>query len=255
MITTIKPILRGIRASLPSFIQTAIYRLRFAVKFPKLVPALNDYTYTDEHLKFVHILEAINYLRIAGVGGDVLPQTYLEFGCHSGRTFSAAVRAAKYFDMSNAEFYAFDSFEGLPDTTVAEDGFFERGTFCTGRSDFVEIVRKKTGMKIADSHIIEGYYCNSLTPQVQARMPKAGVVHIDVDLYSSTVDVLEFIKPLLVVGTLLIFDDWYCFPPGANMGEQRAVKEFCDANPSFKLREWKAYSTFGQSYFVTALAS
>ena len=88
---------------------------------------------------------------------------------------------------------------------------------------------------------------------MQSRMPKVGMVHIDVDLYSSTMEVLEFIKPLLVVGTVLIFDDWYCFPPGANKGEMKAVKEFSSANPSFQLEEWKAYSTFGKSFFVTSL--
>ena len=84
-------------------------------------------------------------------------------------------------------------------------------------------------------------------------MPKVGMVHIDVDLYSSTMQILEFIKPLIVVGTVIVFDDWYCFPPGSNKGETRAVKEFKAANPSFQLEEWKAYSTFGKSFFVTSL--
>jgi hypothetical protein len=57
----------------------------------------------------------------------------------------------------------------------------------------------------------------------------------------------------MVVGTVLIFDDWYCFPPGCNMGEKQALTEFCEKYPAFKIMEWKAYSTFGQSFFVTAL--
>jgi hypothetical protein len=178
---------------------------------------------------------------------------YFEFGCHSGRTFSAAVRAARFLKMDDAEFFAFDSFEGLPPTSAAEDGIFQTGAFCTARTDFVRIVEKGAGLRLDDEHIVQGFYRDSLTPELQARMPKVGVVHIDVDLYSSTVEVLAFIKPLMVVGTVLIFDDWYCFPPGANMGEMRAFKEFCDANPSFATSEWKAYSTFGQSFFVTAL--
>jgi hypothetical protein len=27
----------------------------------------------------------------------------------------------------------------------------------------------------------------------------------------------------------------------------------CEANSGFEIEEWKAYSSFGQSYFVTAL--
>ena len=86
-----------------------------------------------------------------------------------------------------------------------------------------------------------------------SNLPKAGVIHIDVDLYSSTVEVLEFIEPLMVYGTVLIFDDWYCFPPGENKGEKRAFEEFCIDNPNFKTEVWKNYSTFGRSFFVTSL--
>ncbi|MDC0309244.1 hypothetical protein OAL72_00685 [bacterium] len=100
--------------------------------------AHRDYRYTDEHIKFVHILEAMNYLRVAGAGGRLLPQTFFEFGCHSGRTFSAEINASRYFRMENAEFFAFDSFEGLPQTNETEDGYFQEGTFCTfGQSFFI----------------------------------------------------------------------------------------------------------------------
>lgn len=253
MFDKIKSTLRPVRHLLPESVQTFSHRMLFRLFQSKLLPALDDYTYTDEHLKFVHILEAVNYLKVAGVGGEVLPQTYFEFGCHSGRTFSAAVRAAKFLGMRNAEFYAFDSFEGLPETNPEVDGYFKTGSFCTGRANFVRIVEKNTGLRLDDNHIVQGYYVDSLTPELQARMPKAGIVHIDVDLYSSTVELLEFIKPLLVVGSILIFDDWYCFPPGTNKGEVRALKEFCLENPSFSVEEWKTYSTFGKSFFVTSL--
>ncbi len=247
----IKSLLRSIRQLLPESMQTFIYKSRFYLSSPKLTSSLFNYTYTDEHVKFVHILEAINYMRVAGVEGNVLPQTFLEFGCHSGRTFCAAVNAAGFFKMSYAEFYAFDSFEGLPETDPVEDGIFQQGTFYTSRKDFVRIVKKKTGLRLTDKNIVQGYYCNSLTPDLQARMPKAGVVHIDVDLYSSTVDVLRFLSPILVQGTLLLFDDWYCYPGGSLKGERRALTEFLAENSGFKVEPWKAYSTFGQSYFVT----
>ena len=238
-------------ACFPDYFRNAILRARFSVQHPKVVSALNQYKYSDEHLKYVHILEAINYIKVAGADGETLPQTYLEFGCHSGRTFSAAVNASEFLGVRDPEFYAFDSFEGLPETKTEEDGYFQAGTFCSSREDFICIVKKKSGLLLDDKYIVQGYYCDSLTPELQARMPKAGVVHIDVDLYSSTVEVLEFIKPLLVAGSLLIFDDWYCFPGGSLMGERRALTEFLDKNPSFEVEPWKSYSTFGQSFFVS----
>ena len=236
---------------MPNFVGNAVDYLRFKIARPKLFAAYQDYRYSDEHIKFVHILECMNYVRVSDSMG--VPQVFFEFGCHSGRTFSAAVNAAKYFNMMDAEFYAFDSFEGLPTTNVEEDGIFRTGSFCTSKSDFLKIVKQKTGLDLNNDHIIEGFYSDSLTTELQERTPKVGMVHIDVDLYSSTMQILEFIKPLIMVGTVIVFDDWYCFPPGSNKGEMRAVKESSAANPSFQLEEWKAYSTFGKSFFVTSL--
>jgi hypothetical protein len=212
------------------------------------------YLFTDESLKFTHILESINYLRVAGNNGKDLPQTYFEFGCHSGRTFSAAINAARYFKMNNCEFFAFDSFEGLPQTIEAEDGVFKTGEFTTSKKEFIKIIKKKTNLNENNFNIIEGFYEKSLTENLQSKMPKIGVLHVDVDLYSSTRDLLKFVKPLLVNGCVILFDDWYCFKPGTkkidSYGEQKAVNEFLNSNKNITFLPWKAYSTFGQSFFV-----
>ena len=105
------------------------------------------YLFTDEKLKFTHILEGINYLRTAGNNGKDLPQTYFEFGCYSGRTFSAAVNGAKYLKMHNCEFFAFDSFKGLPETDETQDGIFKTGDFSTSKKDFIKIIKKKYWFK------------------------------------------------------------------------------------------------------------
>lgn len=213
---------------------------------PHLYSAQLDYRYTDEKTKYVHLLEAMNYCRVAG-----MPRVYFEFGCHSARTFSAAIRAARCLGMHDAQFYAFDSFQGLPEVSI-DDTHFVKGQFCTTKDDFKKLVKKNTGLTIPEQNIIEGFYNDSLTFALQETMPKVGVVHIDVDLYASTVDVLAFIRPLLVVGSVLLFDDWYCYN-SSDKGERYALHEFCEANPQFGIEAWKAYSTFGKSFFVTSL--
>lgn len=222
--------------------------LYYLIFHPKLYNAHINYRFSDEKLKFTHILEAVNYLRIAE-----LPYNYYEFGCHSARTFSAAANAFKYLKIDQFELYAFDSFEGLPDTIKEEDGYFEGGTFSTSISEFLYLVKKQTGIILKPENCIKGYYENTLTKDLQSKMQRAGIVHIDVDLYSSTVEVLEFVKPLMVCGTVLLFDDWYCFNPGESKGEKRAFEEFCLKHPNFKTEVWKNYSTFGRSFFVTSL--
>ena len=113
----------------------AIYYLIFR---RKLYDAHKNYTFSDEKLKFTHILEAVNYIRIAE-----LPSNYFEFGCHSARTFSAAANAFRYLKMDQYELFAFDSFEGLPGTIKDEDGYFQGGTFSTNIADFLYLVKKR----------------------------------------------------------------------------------------------------------------
>lgn len=229
-------------------IKPILAKFYFIIFKPFIYRAFLNYKFSDEKLKFVHILEAINYVRIAN-----LPHVYFEFGCHSARTFNSAIQAFQYFRMDQARFYAFDSFLGLPEVDDKNDGTFQTHEYKTTRQSFIKEVKKKSHINLSDESIIEGFYSESLTAELQKKMPKAGVIHIDVDLYSSSISVLDFIKPLLTIGTVILFDDWYCFPAGSDKGEGRAFKEFCQNYPNFSFEEWKNYSTFGKSIFVTGL--
>lgn len=238
--------------NLPPYLKKIIRNWIFVYKHPKLLEARKQYIYADEKLKFVHLLECLNYLKVAG-HNNRLPPVYYEFGCHSGRTFSAAVNAANYVGLEKAVFYAFDSFEGLPETVDIDDGIFKRGEYSTSLKEFKRIVKKNTGLVLKDENIVKGFYSDSLSNDLQSSLPKPGIIHIDVDLYSSAKQVLEFVKPLILVGTILIFDDWFCFPAGESKGERLALEEFLLENDNFRVEEWKNYSTFGKSFFVTSI--
>jgi len=233
-----------INPSLSKFIRGSLVFLRSR----RLLTSWRLYSLSDETNKYQHIIEAINYLRIAGANNR-LPHTYFEFGCHSGRTFSTAMNAANYLKMRECEFHAFDSFGGLPETSK-DDGYFEAGTFNTSENDFLKIIKRRTGQKLPASSIHKGFYSDSLTKDLQKSLPKAGVIYVDVDLYSSTIELFEFMKPLLCDGSVVLFDDWYCFPFGTEGGEGQAMKEFLEKNSDFELIPWKTYSTFGQSFFI-----
>ena len=219
----------------------------------KLFKIHKIYNLSDEKLKFAHILESINYLRIAGNNGELLPQTFFEFGCHSGRTFSNAVNSSDYLKMDKMEFFAFDSFEGLPSTDPKIDAIFKAGSFNTSYKNFKKIIKRETYLDLNEKNVIQGFYNKSLTSELREELPKIGVLHIDVDLYSSACQVLNFIKPLLCQGSVILFDDWYCFPVGMYKGEAKAFNEFLQANRNIKVQEWKNYSTFGKSFFVTGI--
>ena len=244
-----KKIIKKIINLMPNIMKKWFFSFGFKLMYPHQIKSKKIYNFSDEDLKFTHLLECVNYVKVNIPNG--VPPIFFEFGCHSGRTFSAIVNAFQFLKISNCEFYAFDSFEGLPLTNQKDDGIFKTATFNTSESDFIKIVKKNTGYKLNEMNTIKGFYNESLNVNLQRRMPKVGFIHIDVDLFSSTIEVLEFVKPLIVKGTVIAFDDWYCFPPESGKGESAALSKFIEENPSFKVQSWKAYSTFGKSFIVT----
>ena len=83
----------------------------------------------------------------------------------------------------------------IPETNEKEDGYFKKGTFYTSQKDFKKILSSRTNISFEKIKIIKGFYSESLTKELLRKLPKAGIVHIDVDLYSSTKEVLDF-RPL-----------------------------------------------------------
>ncbi len=63
---------------------------------------------------------------------------------------------------------------------------------------------------------------------VAAQPEPISVLHIDCDLYSSTVTVLEALAPSIRRGSVLVFDDYWGFP-GWREHEYRAFQEFIQA--------------------------
>ena len=223
------------RKLLKNIIYQTIYRKRQL--------AYKHYTKSDELDKFQHLVEAVNYIRVT-------QQDFVmfEFGCHSGRTFSALGSAAKFLKLPTDKMYAFDSFEGLP--VEENSGIFTPGEFSTSRNSFKKIVRSNTGIRLASHQIIEGFYSESLSNRGSLDLPTPTLVHIDVDLYGSTVDILNFLEGFNWKRLLIIFDDWYCFTPDSKNGERLAFEEFLSNNLNIRSECWKNYSTFGKSFFL-----
>ena len=205
------------------------------------------------------IYKAGTFAAVNKVQGD-----YLEFGVFEGGSYIHAYYTLKHcfdevvnrwgFTMSERDklltssifqkmrFFAFDSFEGLPDVADSDTcGFFEKGQFNASLDQFNGNL-DAAGFPQERSVVVSGWYDKSLTHTVygEHNLTKAAIVHIDCDLYESTKLVLEFITPLLVDGTVLIFDDWFHFNGHPLRGEQRAFNEW-----TVKLTNW-SFSHFQQ---------
>jgi len=160
-----------------------------------------------------------------------VPVTYLEFGVFRGeslRLWSALLRN------SESELHGFDSFEGLPESWVSG---CDKGAFAlNGNIPQFEDPRVK---------LHQGWFSNTLPPFLQDFHPKEQlVVHLDADLYSSTIFVLQQLQGLLRSGTLLIFDEFF-----DRNHELKALAEFLGDHPSFQLDCLAATEDFVQVAF------
>lgn len=154
---------------------------------------------------------------------------YLEFGVARGTSIISAADIARRQGL-HPRLFAFDSFEGLP----GGEGNFRAGEMAYTEDAFRRFIRKAGGIDDARVTTIKGFYEDTLAGELAERIGlRRGVhvVHVDCDLYESTVTVIRWLTPLLAAGSVLIFDDWFAFDhledPAAH-GEQRAFAEWAD---------------------------
>ncbi len=163
---------------------------------------------------------------------------YFEFGCHEANTMRLAWRTFKWlFDW---EYVAFDSFEGLPEIEgIDKQEIWKKGKLKTTEHEFERKVFA-SGMPKSKLTTVKGFYDESLNDELRKKLSpkKAAVIYIDCDLYVSTKPVLEFIKPFLQIGTIIVFDDWYCFHGNPNMGERKAFGEFLEENKELNFEKF-----------------
>jgi len=192
---------------------------------------------------------AVRFAKMNHVDGS-----YLEFGVFRGSTFSYFYHLFKRYNME-VSMYAFDSFRGLPqpEGIDAKAGHkqFSAGEFSCSEQDFIDRL-SANGVPRSAYTIIPGYFEESLTPELYSRidLTRAAILWIDCDLYESTKPVLRFIRPILRDGTLLIFDDYYCFKGNRKFGERRAFEEFAATSPHLGFTEYARFGSGGLALIV-----
>lgn len=148
-------------------------------------------------------------LQALKVDGDIW-----ECGVYTGGT--AAMLAALLSDkMPARKLYLFDSFEGMPETDGGRD-WHHKGDFSDTSQASVERFVGNPGQCVYRKGIMPATF-------VGLESARIALAHIDVDVYRSVKDCLEFIWPRVSRGGFIVCDD-YGFPtcPGA----RAAVDEF-----------------------------
>lgn len=182
-------------------------------------------------------------LKFNDISGD-----YAEFGCHGGKTFAFAYRAARRHRRP-LRLWGFDSFRGLPPAAADADAHlrWEAGKLKTSVALFHRICRANRIPRDA-YRVVEGFYEESLP---RAEEPKdICLAYIDCDLYSSTKTVLEWLAPRLKHGMVLAFDDWFCWSATQPAGERKAAHEFFDGHETWHLLPYLQFGWHGMSFVV-----
>lgn len=145
--------------------------------------------------------------------------------------------------------YGFDSFEGFDEETFhsdlslggAEDEDRNEHGFSSTSLELVERKVRKFGLN--NIQFIPGYF-NVSFPRFNPSV-RFSFVHLDVNLYGSYKDCLEFFYPRMVFGGVILFDEYNDPPwPGCN----RAVDEFLADKP--EKPELISMNNY-QKYFIT----
>ncbi|MGO8776978.1 MAG: glycosyltransferase [Terracidiphilus sp.] len=189
-----------------------------------------------------------------------LPGDYYEFGLWRGYSFWHAQQAARELGLSRMHFWGFDSFAGVPDAEGTEApppghdatrGGVKKGAFSCSKDQVIANLTKY-GVDWSRTTLIEGWYDQSLTPELKQSLglKPLAVALIDCDLYASTVPVLAFLADLLQEGSILLFDDWNLFDASDAMGERKAFLEFREAHPNWEAETYINFGWHGQAFIM-----
>jgi O-methyltransferase len=153
------------------------------------------------------------YQHIQKLEGTDKKIKYLEFGVSQGHSF-------KWWVTNNtneqSRFFGFDTFEGLPE----DWGMFKAGAMSTHNA-----LPQIDGSRHT---FIKGLFQDTLPAFIkQNDLSGPLLIHLDADLYSSTLYVLTTLAPYLKSGDILIFDEF-----------------------SVPKHEFLAFTNFIQSYYL-----
>jgi hypothetical protein len=231
--------------ALPNFPTAPLNQLRYEVKCFG----------TDEIKKALAL--SVQYIYGAEVEGDVA-----EFGTQTGFSSSVLAASISAFDgfskITGKKLHLFDSFEGFPAINNESDqaspqiqsGVWGEGFFKgLSAEQLVLNIISASNMPLELIEVYPGWYSDTV-PKL-ADSSRFALLHIDCDLYQSTMDVLDvcFSKNYISTGAMICFDDWNCNRAMPDHGERKAWAEIIEKY-QIDYSNAGSYSWSGQRFIV-----
>tara|TARA_B100001057_G_C22774766_1_gene921144 strand:- start:644 stop:1363 length:720 start_codon:yes stop_codon:yes gene_type:complete len=184
---------------------------------------------------------------------------YLEFGVFTGSSFNFAmkinIKMEKIFKKKiDTHFIGFDSFDGFGEIKqIDENPSFQNNLFKVDKKKVIKNIERNS--KNQKYKLIEGFYQKTIKNKNtnDYGIDKSRIIMIDCDLKESTTLALNFVKPSLQEGTIIIFDDFNFYKGNSNKGEYGAFEDFKSKNPNIKFRKIFDYGYSGRAFIVANL--
>ena len=149
----------------------------------------------DLPTKKLPAFEAPRVTSIYGAFGEIsLPGDFAEFGVHRG----GSARLIDALMTGERRLHLFDSFEGLPEDWNTNR---KKGSFKLSEDEIPKFNRKRVS-------IYKGWFKDTVPEFGKEMTAPLSFIHMDADLYSSTIDVLFNINHLIAPQTVILFDEY-----------------------------------------------
>jgi hypothetical protein len=146
-----------------------------------------------QHIRQFCVRRAVKNLKARGL--------FLEFGVFKGAGINLF---AKELEGYSLEVYGFDSFVGLEEDWTGNQN---------GRPEGAYSLEGKVPIVHANAHLEVGWIQETFPPFLRKHSDEiVAFAHLDFDTFSPTEYALEKIKPRLVPGSIVLFDELYGYP-------------------------------------------
>jgi hypothetical protein len=195
------------------------------------------------------------YLWASGINSDVY-----EFGTFRGYTARLMALHLIKFNLSGT-LRLFDSFTGLPEPSgkdlasydVATNEAWKAGTMSVKTDTVARLTEGLRRLTPGERLVItKGYFDKTLSTLDRGSLKPAMLVHLDCDLYESTLCVLRYLleNKLIADGAVVLCDDYNCNRAQPNQGQRLAMTDAMKEFPRFEFSSWFSYGWHGQAFFA-----
>ena len=167
-----------------------------------------------------------------------------------------ALSCARFYNIKDISFHAFDSFEGLPDFGDSLIEQWQPNELCTTEEQFMSDIVEH-GLFVDSVYCHKGFYEDSLNKDLKNDLlmnhNKAMMITVDCDFYKSAVSVFSFIEPFIQHGTIIYLDDVFAgFSDRSKGGTLQAFKEYSE-NSKFEFLPHLNIGWWGRSFIASKL--